>query len=167
MFDKDELNKFYRYAISLTQDGELAYDLLQTALERYLKKPSKPVEKPCAYLKTIIRNLFIDHERRKKVVPMISIDNEEALNSENYIEPTDDRSMDDILITQQQAVQLTELLTPEENELLYLWAVEEYSTAEIAVISQQPKGTVLSKLHRLKKRVREQFAADMQSAKEV
>jgi len=165
MFDKDELNKFYRYAISLTQDGDLAYDLLQSALERYLKKVSKAVENPNAYLKTIIRNLFIDHERRKKVVPMISMDNEEILNSDNYVEPTDDRSMDDVLITRQEALQLTKLLTPEENELLYLWAVEEYSTAEISVISQQPKGTILSKLHRLKKRVREQFAADTQAAK--
>jgi len=158
MFNKDELNKFYHYALSLSKNEDAAYDLLQSALERYLRKPSDMIEHPNAYLKTVIRNLFIDDERRKKVVPMTSIENSDQFGNEgNYIEPFENSSMDDLLINQQEVQQLIKMLTTEENELLYLWAVEEYSTSEIAIITQQPKGTVLSKLHRMKKRIRNNF----------
>jgi len=150
MFNKDELNKLYHYALSLTAQEDIAYDLLQGALERYLKKVPQSIDKPLAYIKTIIRNLFFDLERHKKVVPMISIESDEVA----HIEPFEDRSMDDLLVNQQMVQQLTALLSSEENELLYLWAVEEYTAAEIAEIFQQPRGTVLSKLHRLKTRIR-------------
>jgi RNA polymerase sigma-70 factor (ECF subfamily) len=107
------------------------------------------VENPQAYIKTIIRNMFFDQERRNKVIPMISIDSDDAPSIETF----DDSSMDDVLINQHDVQRLTENLTAEENELLYLWAVEEHSTEEIAKIYKQPKGTILSKLHRLKKRI--------------
>ena len=150
MFNKDELNNLYRYALSLAAHEDIAYDLLQGALERYLKQSSQPIDKPLAYLKTIIRNLFFDLERHKKVVPMISIESDEI----SLTEPIDDTSMDDLLVNQQEIQRLTETLSIEENELLYLWAVEEHSTSEIAEIYQQPRGTILSKLHRLKNRIR-------------
>jgi len=150
MFNKDELNRLYRYALSLAAHEDIAYDLVQSALERYLKKSPQTVEKPLAYLKTIIRNLFFDFERHNKVIPMVSIESDQI----SLIEPVDDSSMDDLLIDQQQVQQLTKILSSEENELLYLWAVEEHSTREIAEIYQQPRGTILSKLHRLKKRLR-------------
>lgn len=156
MFDKDDLNKLYRYALSLTVQQEAAYDLLQGALERYLKKSSLLIDNPNAYLKTIIRNLFIDSERRSKLVPMVSLEGDDTNQADGSIfDSPSNSSIDDILINQQQVQQLTKRLTSEENELLYLWAVEEYTTSEIATIFQQPKGTILSKLHRLKKRIRD------------
>jgi len=151
MFEKKELNQLYRYALSLCQKEDVAYDLLQTALERYLSKSARPVDKPLAYLKTIIRNLYFDIERHNKVVPMISIESDEFA----HIDQADDMSMDDILINQQEVQELIALLNSEENELLYLWAVEEYTVDEIARMYQKPRGTVLSKLHRLKKRIRQ------------
>jgi len=150
MFNKDELNNLYRYALSLAAHEDIAYDLLQGALERYLKQSSQSIDKPLAYLKTIIRNLFFDLERHKKVVPMISIESDEI----SLTEPIDDTSMDDLLVNQQEIQRLTEILSTEENELLYLWAVEEHSTSEIAEIYQQPRGTILSKLHLLNTRIR-------------
>lgn len=150
MFNKDDLNKLYQYALSLTRQEDIAYDLLQSALEKYLKKSPQSVDKPSAYMKTIIRNLFFDLERHNKVIPMISTESDEV----SHIEAFDDSSMDDVLIYQQDVQRLTENLSSEENELLYLWAVEEHTTEEIAKIYKQPKGTILSKLHRLKKRIR-------------
>lgn len=157
MFNKDELNQLYHYALSLTSHEDIAYDLVQGGLERYLKKTATPsavtIDKPLAYLKIVIRNLYFDIERHKKVVPMISTESDEIA----HIEPIDssvDSSMENWLMNQQEVQQLTALLSAEENELLYLWAVEEYSTGEIAHIYQQPRGTILSKLHRLKNRIR-------------
>jgi len=155
MLNKDELNQLYRYALSLSSHEEVAYDLVQAAVERYLKKHSgsgKLIEKPLAYLKTIIRNLYFDLERHRKVVPMISMESEDV----SYIEPLDD-AMEDMLINQQEVQQLLGGLNAEENELLYLWAVEEHTLDEIAQIYKKPRGTLLSKLHRLKKRIREQL----------
>lgn len=74
MFNKDELNKLYQYALSLTRQEDTAYDLVQSALEKSLRKIPQPIDKPQAYLKVIIRNLFFDIERHKKVVLMVSTD---------------------------------------------------------------------------------------------
>ncbi len=150
MFNKDALNKLYHYALSLSAQEDAAYDLLQSALERYLSKAPPSICNPQAYVKTIIRNLFYDLHRHNKAVPMISIDSDEI----SLPEAVDDSTLDDLLFNQQQVQQLTQILSTEENELLYLWAVEEYTHSEIAAIFQQPRGTILSKLHRLKKRIR-------------
>ena len=153
MFNKDELNQLYRYALSLSAHEPSAYDLVQSAVERYLKKSSTllvPIEKPLAYIKTIIRHHYFDLQRHKNIVPIISIESDEVA----YIEPVEGDSMEDLLINQQEVQQLIAGLTTEENELLYLWAVEEHTVEEIACIYNKPKGTMLSKLHRLKKRLR-------------
>ncbi len=150
MFDKEQLNKLYRYALSLAVKEDVAYDLVQAALEKYLKRQGETVAKPLAYIKIIIRNLFIDYERHKKVITIVSSEEVEA----SSIEEIDQFSMEDILISQEEVEVLIKGLNMEENELLYLWAVEDYTVDEIAKIYEKPKGTILSKLHRLKKRIR-------------
>ena len=155
MFNKDELNQLYRYALSLSAQQDIACDLVQSALERFLNRPASNIKEPQAYLKTTIRNLYFDLERHRKIVPMISAESEEVA----HIEPIDESSMDDLLINQQQVQHLITVLNGEENEMLYLWAVEEYTVDEIAKIYQKPKGTVLSRLHRLKKRIRDYAAS--------
>lgn len=166
MFSQDELNQLYRYALSVCVREDIAYDLLQTALERYLKK-SVVAEKPQAYLKIMIRNLYFDLQRHNKVVPMVSIDSDEL----DHIEPVGSDSMDDLLVSQQEVEEIVSMLSSQENELLYLWAVEEYTVDEISVIYEKPRGTILSQLHRLKKRLREQrellFAAEDKKAGEL
>lgn len=156
MLNKGELNQLYRYALSLSAHEETAYDLVQAAVERFLKKTSLSsalIEKPMAYLKTTIRHLYFDLERHKKVLPMISIDSDDV----SYIEPVNDDLMEDVLINHQQVQLLIGCLNTQENELLYLWAVEEHTVGEIADIYGKPRGTMLSKLHRLKKCVREKL----------
>lgn len=166
MFNKDELNQLYRYALSLSADEQMAYDLVQSGIERYLKKISNsavtindPVEKTPALLKTIIRNCYFDLLRHQKVVPMVSIDVEDESSLETYIGLVDNDEMADLLINQQEVQQLISDLSVQENELLYLWAVEEHTVEEISRIYAKPKGTILSKLHRLKKRIRVQWQA--------
>lgn len=156
MLNKDELNQLYHYALSLSANEEMAYDLVQSAVERFLNKKNVSIDKPLAYLKTIIRNLYFDLERHKKVVPMLSIESDELPN----IEPIDNDSMEDLLINQQEVQILISKLNTEENELLYLWTVEEHTVDEISRIYEKPRGTMLSKLHRLKKRIREQFLVE-------
>jgi RNA polymerase sigma-70 factor (ECF subfamily) len=152
MFKKDQLNQLYHYALSLCRHEETAYDLVQGAVERFLRKNPQSVEQPLAYVKTTIRHLYFDIQRHNKVVPMVSLEESDA----SVVEAVDD-GMEGILISQQQVQGLISSLNTEENELLYLWAVEEHTVSEIAQIYEKPKGTILSKLHRLKKRIREQL----------
>jgi len=153
MFDNNELNQLYRYALSLCKQEDTAYDILQSALERYLCKADGGVEKPMAFLKTVIRNIYFDLERHNKVIIMVAYDDQDEISLAE-----DDRQLDELLINEQQAHQVINALNAEENELLYLWAVEEYTADEIAKIYDKPRGTVLSKLHRLKKRIKTFFA---------
>lgn len=166
MFSKDELNQLYRYALSLSAHEETAYDLVQSGIERYLNKISGsavPVEKPLAYLKVAIRNLYFDWLRHQKIVPMVSIDNDE-FNDEAHISLVNNDELQDVLINQQEVEQLLSGLSSQENELLYLWAVEEHTVEEISKMYAKPRGTMLSKLHRLKKRIRAQFNTTCSSA---
>ena len=158
MFTQEELNQLYRYALSITAREDLAYDLLQESIERYLRK-CVSIEKPVAYLKTIIRNLYIDWQRHNKVLQMVSIESDEVAS----IEPVNDDLMDDLLVHQQEVELLVSGLSSAENELLYLWAVEEHTVDEIARIYEKPRGTILSQLHRLKKRIKKQFASQSES----
>ena len=48
-----------------------------------------------------------------------------------------------------------ERLRPEEREALYLAAVEGYTASEIAKLTDRPRGSVLSLLHRAKARLRD------------
>ena len=49
-------------------------------------------------------------------------------------------------------------MTVVEREILYLWAVEGYSTDEVAKHLQKPRNSVLSIVHRMRKRLRQQFS---------
>jgi len=144
------MNNLYRYAISLTRDEDMAYDLLQSSIERGLKKGLESIDEPLAYLKVTIRNMFFDLKRHNKVIPFVSL---EQCNEE-YDQETEECSLEDLYIQQEDVERIIKTLTPTESELLYLWAVEEYTAEEISVRQNLPRGTVLSRLHRLKQRIR-------------
>ena len=150
MINEENLNKLYRYAISLTKDDALAYDILQSGLEKALKVGLDSMENPMAYLKTIIRNVFFDLERRKKIVPFISLDSEEG----TYYEETTTFTLEELMIQENDVSIILGKLQPQERELLYLWAVEEYTAEEISQLNKVPRGTVLSRLHRLKAKIK-------------
>jgi len=157
MLDKNELNQLYRFAISLTHKDDQAYDLLQSCMEKYLKLKSRDIANPMAYMKQTIRNEFIDQTRRQRFQCDIRPEVLESINNEESLQ---EHSLEDLYIQQEEVEALLGTMSPEERELLYLWAVEEYTIDEIAEIKQVPRGTLSSKLHRLKKRIQLQQKSD-------
>ncbi len=141
MFSKQELNKLFRYACSLTHDEQSAFDILQAAIVRVL--PKSP-ENPVAYTKTAIRNLFLDQKRYEKKIEM------EELPSEIIDINTD---FETILIQKDELNSLLSKISTDERELLYLWAVEEMTFAEIADELNQKRGTLLSRMSRLRTKI--------------
>lgn len=140
--DRELLQALYRYCFCLTANSSQAEDLLQTAIENWLKTNCKPIQLR-AYLRKVIRNQFIDDCRRLKLVDFGPLD-------DNAPALLDETCLEEIEIQHNLIGHLFELLNPAERETLYLWAIEGYSAAEIAQELQQPRGTILSRLHRIK-----------------
>ena len=145
MLDKDLLNQLYRFALSLSHNEDLAYDLLHSCLETYLRKNLHDIETPVAYLKTMIRNKFIDETRNRRFYCDVDSEVIDSINDQSAIE---ELSLEDLFVQQEEIEGLLGTMKAEERELLYLWAVEEYTIQEIAEMKQVPRGTLLSKLHR-------------------
>jgi RNA polymerase sigma factor (sigma-70 family) len=147
MINKDELNYLFKYALALCHNETKAYDLVQEGMARYLAS-GKEVIPPIPYIKRIIRNYFIDQVRkniRHKEVEIeesvVSLDESFELKIENK----------DIL------EKILEICHDEEREILFLWAYDGMSFSEISKELNIPKGTILSKFHRLKNKIKNKY----------
>ena len=157
MFDKTELNQFYRYCFVLVDNEADAYDLLQTALEKYLRSPPDQISAKKSYMRKIIRNQFIDQYRNAKKVELEMFDENIVTNINDGIS-----SLEDIVINKEDAGMIWSLLDASEREIMYLWAIQGFTTSEVAEYLNIPKGTVVSKVSRLRKRVTNQISSHME-----
>ncbi|MGF1548574.1 MAG: RNA polymerase sigma factor [Thiotrichales bacterium] len=148
MFDSDTLNRLYRYAYSLTGHKVEAEDLLQDGLERYLRAGQKSVDNPLAYVRRILRNGFIDGLRRKNLHPEIQY------SEEFEAQDIDMRTLESIMVDQDLLARIWLQLAPFEREILYFWAVEGMTVQEVSNELGTPRGTILSRIHRLRARLR-------------
>ncbi len=149
MFNETELNQLYRYALSLCNHADDAYDLLYSNIEKYLSNQQQ-IENKLAFMKRCIRNSFFDLQRQKNIrlikSTQLSSDYEELQQELDLLEND--------LINQKQVSHLLRDLNADERELLYLWAVEEYSAQEIANTQGGVRSTWLSRIHRIKLKIR-------------
>lgn len=153
MFSKEELNTFFRYCIALTGDENSAGDLLQCCLEKYVRRDTSGMEDLKAYFRRMIRNQFIDDQRKSRNQHLDEFDEEYTLIQ------IDVRSLENIIVEREQAELILRMLTPHEREILFLWAVEGYTVQDISRELGIPKGTLLSRLHRLKLKVKNKLGS--------
>ena len=154
MLDRDTLNRLFRYGCSLTRNEQSSYDLLQDALEASLRKAPRDPEATVQYIRSIMRNRFIDQYRRSQRFP------ESDLDDTNEPVPIDSRMLEDVVIAQHDVERMMARLQPMERELLFLWAVEGYTARELAEQTGTSRGTILSRLHRLKQKIIRHTQAD-------
>lgn len=148
MFTSSQLQSLFRYACVLTVNEQTAHDLVQDAVEKCLRKPPRNNEALMSYSRKIIHNRFVDSARRDKRFPHTSLDDE-------LIElDTDNRLLEEMVIDANELDKIWIKLEPIEREILFLWAVEEYSTSQIAEQIEMPRGTILARIHRLRKRLK-------------
>lgn len=159
MFDSTDLNRLYKYCFTLTDSEDKAYDLLQSALEKCLQKPPQNEKAKQTYIRRIIHNLFVDQYRKDSRQSLESFDE----NTVTELDATTE-TLEELTIQQDLLDKLWPLLNPLEREILFLWAVEGYTTAEVADLLETKKGTVVSRIHRLKARLKQQFKGDIGSA---
>jgi len=153
MFRNEELNTFFRYCIALTGDENSASDLLQNCLEKYVKRDTSDVKNSKAYFYRMIRNRFIDDQRKARHRFFDEFDEDSSVIQ------IDMKSLDDIIVEREQVELILMLLTPHERELLFLWAVEGFTIQDISRQIGIPRGTLLSRLHRLKLKVKDKLGS--------
>ncbi len=144
----DLLHSAYRYALSLSHDPAAAEDLVQEACLSILTARGT-WDKP--YLFTTMRNRFIDHYRRSQRILFVPLKG----GDEIIIEGDDGGSAELPDIFESRALdRALGVLRVEERETLYLAVVEGFTAQEIADLTERPRGTVLSLLHRTKRKLR-------------
>ncbi len=148
MLDKALFDQLYRYCCSLTGDEDDACDLLQSAFEKYLRAGRAVPELNKFYMMRIARNQFIDDWRKSGRMESEPYDDGKQLDF-------DIATLEQTIVDQDTLAALWFGFEPLEREILFLWAVEGYTTAEVAKWLDLPRGTVLSRISRLRKRVAE------------
>jgi RNA polymerase sigma-70 factor (ECF subfamily) len=132
----------YRYALTLTRDADRAEDLVQ---EAWVSVLSARGPFGFGYLCCAIRSRYVDAYRKRAPEPL------EAVST---AVPCDAASPSETALTRSQLRAATAVLSPQEREVLYLSAVEGYTAAEISDLHGRPRGTVLSLIHRARRKAR-------------
>ena len=147
------LPQMRRYALAVCRSGDLADELVQEACERALASegPGDPNTPLLPWLFTIIRNRWVDRQRRSRTEGIvIDIDDHpEVIGTGGEDERVDTRQ------TLERVQQAIDRLQPEQRELLLLVCVEQMSYKEAASVTGVPIGTVMSRLARARMRVAE------------
>jgi RNA polymerase sigma-70 factor (ECF subfamily) len=147
MFSEAELNRFYRYCIALTGDEEDAFDLLQDSLEKLITRGPGGLENIQGYFFKMIRNRFIDEARSRESRQAAITGGEAEVIEVGY------QSLENIVMDREETDNIMALLDFPDRELLFLWAVAGFTVQEIAEHSGIPKGTLLSRIHRLRHKI--------------
>lgn len=153
----------YAVALNLTRNAADAEDLTQNAVVKALRFHDKFKEGTYikAWLLTILRNTFINEYRKRSRLPLqVELSGTEAAETPvTPNSPADVNHVDALLELLDDEVRLAVAELPEDFRQAVIMAdLEEKSYKEIADIMGCPIGTVMSRLYRGRKILREQLA---------
>lgn len=149
----------YVFALQLIGNPDDALDVAQDAMVRFFRSlgrfdASRPVR---PWLLRIVRNLVRDRARRLRVRRSESL--EPASDDALPIEPRDPRPSPEAVTARRQLQGIVwscvQGLDPRYREVLVLRDYQDFSYAEIAATLKIPRGTVMSRLHRARRMLRE------------
>ena len=149
-------DRLYNFACWLTQDRHEAEDLVQETYAKALKGFSsfQPGTNFRAWIFKILRNAFLTSRTGLKVSATVPLDSE---GEEEHV-PTVRETPETILLQRadwQLVQQALEQLPVAYREVLLLCEVEEMSYQEMAVMLAIPMGTVMSRLSRARRALRD------------
>jgi RNA polymerase sigma-70 factor (ECF subfamily) len=138
------LTRLYGYAISLANDREVARDLVQECAVKALSAGRVPQDEPAyrAWLFRILRNAFLDRQRRDNGTPVIDNDLAEV-EEDAQVWRYDDRLVSVLTVRLGLA-----RLSRAHREIIALVDLGGFTYAEAAGFLDVPKGTVMSRLSR-------------------
>lgn len=157
---RPHMERLYRLACRLTHSRPEAEDLLQDVLTKMYARLDDlaGLRDPGPWLNRVLYNHFIDNRRRYKRQRLVSID-EGQLPGESIEQlpgggPDDVARLDRVATLQAALDQLSD----EHRTVVLLHDAEGYKLEEIHKITGDPVGTVKSRLHRARARLREILA---------
>lgn len=154
-----EIDVMLRVARSLTRNPADAEDLVQDSLLRAYKAIDRfDGRHPRAWLLTIVRNTHINRNRRRRPEllrdPDVQLEqavqtagDDESSRPDRFVDLEFDAALEDAL----------EALSPTFRAVVDLVDIDGLSYAEAAAVLNVPVGTVMSRLHRGRKKIREQL----------
>ncbi len=156
---KPHLKPLYRFAHYLTGSKPAAEDLFQDVLTKMFARLDElaTVRDPGPWLKRVLYNQFIDHQRRYARHRLVSVSEAElAGESIDALPGSADTAaeaarMDDIEALEMSLAKLSD----EHRQVIALHDLEGYKLEEIQELTGIPVGTVKSRLHRARARLKE------------
>jgi len=144
--------RLYRVAYSWCHDAALADDLVQETLSKALKNAGqlRDPEMLSSWLFTILTNCWRDHFRQFR--EMEDIEDLEDFRHAHAITPEDEHAQTQIVARVRGAVATLPL---GQRQVLTLVDLEEFSYVEVAAILSIPVGTVMSRLCRARRALKE------------
>jgi RNA polymerase sigma-70 factor, ECF subfamily len=151
-----EIEVLLRVAHSLTRDHAEAEDLVQdTLLRAYRGIDRFDGRHPRAWLLTILRNTHINRNRRRRPEllrdPELAVDRIAALASEDRTDAVVDDALDF------EIVRALESLDGPFRRVVELVDIDGLTYADAAGVLDVPVGTVMSRLHRARARIRDRL----------
>jgi len=161
---RPHFDRLYRLAFRLTGAKPEAEDLFQELLIKAFGKLDElgHIEEPGSWLSRVMYNLFVDQHRRFVRQRMVMVE-EGQLSSDGVaglpgdLDPVADNERLQQLERLDAALQQ---LSVEHRIIVLLHDTEGYKIKEIQELTGTPEGTIKSRLHRARARLREILSAD-------
>jgi RNA polymerase sigma-70 factor (ECF subfamily) len=154
-----EVETLYRVALSLTRHHADAEDLVQDTLVRAYRSIDRfDGRHPRAWLFTIVRNTHINRQRRRR--PELLHDPDATLARLEATEPGGGNVEDHVMDRTFDAVVESSLqsLSPKYRQVVELVDIDGLTYEDAAETLGVPVGTVMSRLHRARRHMRDQLA---------
>ena len=155
---REKSSLFYKLAYRFTNDVMEAEDLVQDLLVKLYPKCHElgKVEKLRPWLVRVMYRLWVDNHRRQRLATVDVVDDFAEL--EQSVEAVDPDTIPEQAyhrtITRQKLLQALEKLSEDHRIVLILHDVEGYSLEEMKVVLDCAIGTLKSRLHRARDRLR-------------
>lgn len=158
------IEHLYRLAYRFTGNRPDAEDLVQDLLVKLYPRRAElaGIEHLQPWLVRALYNLFIDTVRRAGRNPLAAASGDDALPG---LEDVPQRAPEDLLLQQQLERALLEL-NPDQRSLIVLHDIEDYTLQELEQLMDTPIGTLKSRLHRARARLRGRLAMEPSAARE-
>ena len=150
VFNSPKINRFdpyqqrlFSYAVAISGDPETAADLLQDCVVRVMGARNVPKDEPAyrAWLFTIVRNLWRDHQRRNASAHKVT----QELLVEAATTPV---SLDTVIVNIVAVRSAFAQLSSDHRNILALVDVAGFGYGQAAGILDIPVGTVMSRVSR-------------------
>lgn len=156
---EQQIPRLRRYAQALVGDSTRADDIVQDCLERawskiHLFRPGSDLR---AWLFTILHNVHANAARRYNTGPALV-----SLVDENLAPATRATQLDELEVGDLRSALAR--LSDDQRQVILMVGMEQMRYEEVAQVLDIPIGTVMSRLHRARERLRDLLTADSQAS---